>query len=685
MYLQRIYRQLQSTHPHQEDIMIRQVATNIEMKICQKSVRRSEYIAAMDQEIHQLMQIELAQANASIYTNDGQSFENLQNSKTQAQQLAVSSEMSSTYLPHEISQSRSFEYAQALAKAQAQETNSVSAAFTTPRYSDIGDNSFQSLMKNQTQGYGLNGVQQQQHQTTPNRSISMQSFPQRGNQFYSTTSKMPSNSQNILMHGHVGNISGQGVTRNMMEAQQKLNGFQMQSQYKQQARPTRPQQRVSTFQAFSAQIQHLDKSVLIELLWNQRSALAQWQRQAKQLEYQLSAQQSNANSMENPVFHPVYNSPKVGGSKLVCPNVSAEAEMQRARERNNARNVMSQYSYTQHSNEGSPACSQATDNEVTWEENVQAYWDKVQSLKTTYTDHLHIAKRALENNSAPPNTLYSVKAQSVMNNIGLVLDILDEQPTNVQPRKLNILNSIERFLQITVVPIVRKVQSSFTTSAPQTQVTLASTPAATATVATISSEMSSPQGGDPGRTGQRTEDYYAASEWSSNTISDMSRQSSRETFTDSAEVKSSSGRMIDDGTDTPSKMMDELSPPVQNSPTNSGYMPSQYAPVKPKSNDAVTMQTEVPEGRTPDVFEASVTPKEPSTPTSEFHLPTVSETRPPCSPGGVMKDGKMLQSNVDVLNDFADFSELDFDEDSNSFAKENKSSNISMKRGLEDM
>ncbi|CAI5744610.1 unnamed protein product [Peronospora destructor] len=655
-YLQRIYRQLQSTHPHQNDTIRRQVATNVEMKTCQKATTRSEYATAMDQEIHKLMQVELAQANASVYTHEGQSFDNLHNNNRQAHQATVLSEIQSGYLPNQISHSRSFEYAQALAKARSHEANKLSA-YSIPLQSTSGDNSFQSLMTNQTQGYGHGLRQQQQQQSTPNRVVGMQSLPQSGNQFYSTTSNMPLTSQNFLLQSNVGTVSGQDVSR----VQQQLNTFQMQSQYMHQSGPTRSHQRISTFQEFSAQIQHLDKSVLIELLWKQRGALAQWQRQAKQLKLQLSAQQNAASSMENSDFQSPYNSPNVTNGNFVSPNVSAEAEIQRARERNNARNIMSQYSYTQQSNESSPPCSQAAGNGMNWEENAQVYWDKVRSLKTTYSDHLRIAKRALANNSAPPNTLYSAKAKSVMSNIGLVIDILGEQPTDMQPRKFDMLTSIERFIQATVLPIVRKVRSSSTTSTPQTAVTSASFLAVATSVATYASENSPSQGGAQG----------------------LTEQSSRESFTHSADVKSSPDRIIEDRTDMPTRM-DELPTSGENSPTNSGYTPSQYASVRPESNNAAVMPSDTSAGQA-SVFEASTTPNEPSTPTSEFRLPTVSEMRPPSSPGDIMRGSKVLQSNVDVLNDFTDFSELGFDEDSSNFSKENNSSNISMKQGFEDV
>ncbi|KAI9920635.1 hypothetical protein PsorP6_000185 [Peronosclerospora sorghi] len=107
---------------------------------------------------------------------------------------------------------------------------------------------------------------------------------------------------------------------------------------------------------------------------------------------------------------------KRSGGNFASPNISAEPGMQRAQV---AGNVMPQCSYTQQSHEDSPAYSQAGGNGLNWEENVQAYWNKVRELKFRYAEQLLIAKRALANNSAPPNSVYSIKAQSVMDNIGL--------------------------------------------------------------------------------------------------------------------------------------------------------------------------------------------------------------------------------------------------------------------------
>lgn len=231
---------------------------------------------------------------------------------------------------------------------------------------------------------------------------------------------------------------------------------------------------MTTFQEFTAQIQHLDKSVLIELLWNQRSALARWQNHAKQLELQVSAHQTAASNMGSSGFQSPYNSPMVGGAAFVSPNIAAEAEMQRARERNSSRmpqlprhqqQQMPQYaSYSQQSTPSSATYSQA---DGSWgDNNPPLYWQRIRQLKSEYEEQLRTAQRALAQNTVPPNSMYSAKAQSMMQNITMVLNILNEPPTNVQPRKLEVLSSIERFMHQSVAPIVRKVLSSAATVSP---------------------------------------------------------------------------------------------------------------------------------------------------------------------------------------------------------------------------
>ncbi|KAF1793892.1 hypothetical protein GQ600_16736 [Phytophthora cactorum] len=626
-YLQRIYRQLQSTNPTQEDVMVRQIATNVEMETCQKATTRSQYVATMEQEIHNLMQFELEQANAAVYSNDAQGFGNMQ-TNTQAQS-AVSREMQGGYSQHQISQSRSYEYAQALAKAQEQEqANSFgrSSSFSTPRQSMSGaDTSFQSLMGNQTPGYMTSGMQQHQH-STPNRAMSMQ---QMGNQFYSTSSMSPPTSQSFSVQSN---------------AHQHLGKYHMQQQHVQQPRT---QSRVTTFQEFSAQIQHLDKSVLIELLWNQRGALARWQNQAKKLELQLSAQRNASSNMNSPGFNSPYNSPMVSGS-FVSPNVAAEAEMQRARERSNSRMAQQQmppYSYGQQPNFTNDSYAQANAN---WGENPQLYWERIRALKAAYDDKLRTAQRALAHNTAPPNSVYSAKAQSMLQNIGLVLNILNEQPTSAQPRKFEVLNSIERFMQVSVIPILTNGHG-------------------------IS---------DSGNAGfifrsddKRCHLFIGSAPTRDNTVG-MTASSVLQQFTD----VDFAGHVHTPTMNTPTQMMDGLTA-VGISPTNAESSRAEH-------------DRKVSESR---VYEApTMTPKglsSSSLPAIEPRLSTITETRlPSFSPDGTTRDSKNskeMEGNVDdTLNEFSELAGMDFDDpvvESSILVKENNPSNVVRKRGIEDV
>ncbi|OWZ24079.1 hypothetical protein PHMEG_000926 [Phytophthora megakarya] len=213
-------------------------------------------------------------------------------------------------------------------------------------------------------------------------------------------------------------------------------------------------------------------------------------------------------------------------------------------------------------------------------------------------------------------------------------------------------------------------------SASKTAVTSGSFSTVDTSIATFSPGMV-PSRGLMGTPVQATENQYAGAGWSnSNCIKeDTSRQSSNNGFAES---------------DT--TMMDDLAPPVEEtSPTNSGYSSSQYAPIRPESNDSVvmeSMQSETQSDQAVVYDSTSSTVKESSSlAASEFRLPTISEVRPSPRAGSSPSDSrdKLMQSSEDDLNAFADFPELAFDDDSSNFVKENNPSNISRKRGIEEV
>ncbi|GAB9473966.1 hypothetical protein Gpo141_00011109 [Globisporangium polare] len=87
------------------------------------------------------------------------------------------------------------------------------------------------------------------------------------------------------------------------------------------------------------------------------------------------------------------------------------------------------------------------------------YWEKVRALKNGFSQELYLAHRVLSQHNAAPNSAQSAKAESVKYNISLAMDVLNEAPSNIQPRPFEVLNSIERFIQNTIIPIVQKVQA----------------------------------------------------------------------------------------------------------------------------------------------------------------------------------------------------------------------------------
>ncbi|TDH72324.1 hypothetical protein CCR75_002666 [Bremia lactucae] len=656
-YLQRIYRQLQSTHPNKDDAVIRQTATNLEMEICQKSADRSHYAATMEHEIHKLLELELNQTNASACSEDALSF-GMTQTNTQA---AISNGTQSGY---EISQSQSYEYAQALAKAQGQEQTDPciqSSPFSTPRVSmSLEATSFQSLMSHEYMSPGM------QQQTTPNRVKSMQPTKSVDNPFHPMSATTPPSCQNFSISSSVSESAGQSAARNMIGLRQQLH---MQQQHKQQPGSMRPQTRVTNYQEFSAQIQHLDKSVLIELLWNQRSALARWQNQAKQLALQLTAQRNATIHMGSPRINSSFSSPMINGGSYVNPNISAAAELQRARERTNARIMhqqkMASFSYGQHLNVSADNYELAGGNLG----ETQLYWERIRTLKAAYSDKLHTALRALAHNTAPRNSVYSVKAQSMMQNIGLVLNILNEQPTNIQPRKFDILNSIERFMQMSVIPIVQKVLSS-------TESISSASPSAG-----VRTAFSSPKADH--NIGMDTTSKQETGTPCNSSQSFLYEKDTPEVSTYEVESKND----LDNSSPTMKtsrQLVHELKAVNNGSAINdkAGFDPSDFVLSK-ADKEILSSQTLVDQDpiTTPQEFCTS------SLPALDSHLSASTETQlSSVSPPGNAQDvtnNKVMENNVDdTLNAFSELADMDFDDP---VAIVNNSSKVLRKRELEDV
>ncbi|RLN37820.1 hypothetical protein BBJ28_00020387 [Nothophytophthora sp. Chile5] len=525
-------------------------------------------------------------------------------------------------------------------------------------------------------------------------------------------------------------MQGQGVPRNAMEAQQQQQ-VQFNMQQQQQPGQQRSQQRASTLLEFSAQVQHFDKTMLVELLWNQRNALAQWQRRANQLEYQIVALRNATNGMGSPGLRPpYYNVSPAGVNPYVASNATVEAEMQRARERNSMRVALQlpqqqqpyphqqQPQYGGNNATSSPVGTNGV-NSVASAMNPGVYWEKIRVLKAAHAGELCLAHRALAHHNAPPNSVHSVKAQSVKNNIALVLNILNEPVRNLQPRSFDVLASIERFIQTTVIPIVRKVQSSGMVS--QTQSTamtsgyesnaMSGRGTATTNVTHASNVQSSHEnsigGGSDANGG--TENQLPGGRWSSpNSFAIGGSALPLASRTPPAESKQVF-RNIAENDDCDSGMGPRKAMMGQQTATDgyhlnrpeSSYMPSRLG------NDgamaAIQMGSRQTNGSMDQnsAYGATTALKAPSIsamPPSEPRPPAFAEPLPSSKANSSSSDAtnKLVQppSGIDdSLNDFSDFPELDFDDalqesltkGGSQFVKENNPVNVAKKRGIEDV
>lgn len=280
----------------------------------------------------------------------------------------------------------------------------------------------------------------------------------------------------LPMNGQYYNPSQGRVAPNDHGGSQSKMEMQMQQQSYMQQRQTRSQPVITTLQEFAVQVQHFEKSQMIELLWSQRNSLLQWQRRATQLEMQLNLQQQARTTMGmnmNGAQGGYYNDRQMQQPLVanVPPNVSSEAELQRENERRNARAWQEQQQYQSYSEPGpeyggagasnpqTPAASAVLPSMHIPGTNPSLYWKKVQTLKSAYARELYFAHRALSQHNAPPNSAQSNKADNVKHNIGVAISVLNETPKAIQPRPFDVLDAIERFIVNTVVPIVRKVQS----------------------------------------------------------------------------------------------------------------------------------------------------------------------------------------------------------------------------------
>lgn len=490
-------------------------------------------------------------------------------------------------------------------------------------------------------------------------------------------------------HGYPQNIHTQNPPDIHMQ-----QAYQLQQQQQRQSRPLSP---AATLPEFAAQVQHFDKNALIELLWNQRNSLIQWQRRASQLEATLNARYQSGTSAVSSHYNSTPPGMQTYGSS-VPPNVSAEAELQRANERRNARIVQQQHQQQQQQrqqqqqypvqpshyaggNTSSPMSG--TTSGLGAPVSPMVYWEKVRALKSAYSQDLYLAHRALSQHNAPPNSTQSIKAENVKHNISLAMNVLNEPAKNIQPRPFEVLISIERFIHNTIIPIVQKVGPGI--SAQQ------SNPAGVPSGyhnSRSSMSLSHPAGteGAPRPSGGRFTQDNAMQQ-----VNSMAAQTAGQ------DGSSGAGRGKKSKSDPvgTQRMPQSHARSKQSGASSEGKSTAKNAnkmnetkPVaQPNSNQAVRTSDghQSPFGTGVSAIEKMATPT--VSPSENRMMATAEDSAKAI---GIDAASKNMSEDAedDALNDFSDFPELDFDEEMPSmkvqFNKENNSYNAK-KRSVEDV
>ncbi|TMW67485.1 hypothetical protein Poli38472_011105 [Pythium oligandrum] len=430
VYLQRLYHHLQATHRNHDDALIRRLATTIEMGVCRRVQSRNEYVTQLNQEMQRLMQHGLGNSSGSV----------------------TATPQHSTPTNHVPAQEH--DYGTTNAPTQVASSTSVAQATQPPT-----DGSFMSLLSSDQK---KNKPQLIRPQAQVQQGTAYRFMEQRQPTFVPGTSPMASyaaQERSANERAPVDTSTG----RNQQYGQ-PFSG----------PRTMHQQVPASGFVEFATQLQHVEKNALIEMMWNQRYSMMQMQRRVAQLEMMLSSRttspaqgagpsSSSPGSMfANPTTAPSY---AVGASATT----GMEGDAQHMNDSRSARGLQHQQGYPYapspssfaqagNSLQGSSPSTPSTPAPQGGGPNPSLYWEKVRTLKEAYLRPLYFALQALSQHTAPPNSQQSIKAENVKHNITLAISILAEQPTNVQPRPLDLLESIERFILSTVVPIVRKVQ-----------------------------------------------------------------------------------------------------------------------------------------------------------------------------------------------------------------------------------
>jgi hypothetical protein len=448
---------------------------------------------------------------------------------------------------------------------------------------------------------------------------------------------------------------------------------------------------------FSAQFQRLDRNGLLDLLWTQHKTVIQYQRRLAQLEVQLKSRPSPSGGPASSMMPSsgnnlsgYYNASSRQTVPAAVPaSVAAEAEAQRARDRATSRAAHpGQYAQPHYPPSQAPATPPGG-------VNPPLYWERVRYLSDTYLRHLYVAHHALSQHSAPANSAQGAKAENVKHNISLACQILSETPTNAQPRPLEVLDSIERFIQSTVVPIVRKVS-------PQALTPTSSGASGMASMPHMRSQQPAGDLNDPSR-------------------NPMMTQTSSLSMPTPTSSTSSTAANYSNGSNPPVAAPPGVPAPTVKAPTKAAKGGAKMAGKKSPSNGpkkTATPKATVPRanakaggkkspGKAGGAKQAAISkaalPSNGGT-TDAAGVPPAQQTHTPAptsaAPAGdiaikdrsettAMKTGAMADD--DSLNDFSDFADLDFDDDLQdplvkvSSNKENAAGVNSRKRSIEDV
>lgn len=422
-YLQSIYRQLQMTHRNQDDASVRRFATNVEIDICSRSKTKTEYISMMSQQINSLMQAELTNGSVGLQSSLYVPGQGPTSSSGMSQGDGASRSM-----PSSSPSSSNPSYTQ----------NTMPPAPTPPvqRAPTPTQGSFMSLLSGQGPVQSYDATRQQQFPSPHGRP------PQ-----YSGAPSYPQQpvTSSVGMKADPPSASGSSASPQFQEPR------------------TSPSPSMSHAPPeFANRFQHLDRNGLIDLLWTQHKTVLQYQSRVQALETQLNMRANGAGvgmapqgSSPGQFYNASPRQPTAGSG--VPASLSAEAELQRANDRHMSRGPQQPANQYPGAASGYHPSSQGLPTPSTVQNPAQ-YWEKVRYLKDGYLRSLYIAHQALSQHSAPSNSAQSMKAENVKHNISLACSILSEAPKPMQPRPMDVLESIERFIHTTVVPIVRKVQ-----------------------------------------------------------------------------------------------------------------------------------------------------------------------------------------------------------------------------------